>query len=205
MSNFITEALAQAGAMTAWEGVAVVLALAYLLLAMRGNIWCWPAAFFSTLIYVVLFWKVSLLMESVLNGYYLLMALYGFWQWRYGGRGEGLSYQTWSLSSHVRLIGITALVALGLGYVMDNYTHADLAYLDSATTCFAVVGTVMTARKVVENWLYWVVIDIVSIYLYMSKQMMLTSGLFVLYVGLALASYFTWRNAYRSQGEPAFA
>ncbi|SDJ66885.1 nicotinamide mononucleotide transporter [Ferrimonas sediminum] len=205
VSDALTEALAQASAMNLWEGLAVVLALAYLLFAMRGSLWCWPAAFFSTLIYTVLFWEVSLLMESVLNGYYLLMALYGFWQWRYGGRGDGLSYQTWSASTHVRLIGLTALTALGLGYVMDNYTHADLAYLDSATTCFAVVGTVMTARKVVENWLYWVVIDLVSIYLYMSKGLVLTSGLFVIYVGLALASYFSWRSAYRTQGNAVAA
>lgn len=200
LSNLFNDAFAQATAMTYWEGLAVVLALAYLLLAMRGSIWCWPAAFGSTLIYTLLFWEVSLLMESLLNGYYLLMAVYGFWVWRFGGdTGEGTRYRRLPFSQHTLIIAATAVTALGMGYVMDTYTQADMAYLDSMTTCFAVVTTVMLAYKVVENWIYWVVIDLASIYLYLNKSLILTSCLFVLYVGLAAASYFIWRRAYEHQ------
>ncbi|MCE9678927.1 nicotinamide riboside transporter PnuC [Shewanella sp. AS1] len=206
LSTF-SDALVDMGHMTAWEAIAVVLALAYLWLAMRGNIWCWPAAFLSTIIYTVLFWEVALLMESMLNVYYMAMAVYGFWLWRHGRRDkkrqgdDNLAIVSWSPSRHIWIICVTTLVSLGLGYVMDNYTQASFAYLDAATTCFAVMTTYLVAQKVVENWLYWVVIDLVSIYLYFSKGLMLTSLLFVLYVGMAVAGYLMWRQEMLGQEE----
>jgi len=195
-------ALGEMQAMTAWEAVAVLLALAYLLLAMRTSVWCWAAAFLSTAIYTVLFFKVMLLMESLLNVYYMAMAFYGYWQWSRGGQQHhGVPVCSWSLATHVRLIAITSLISLAVGYVMANYTQAAFPYLDAATSCFAVMTTYLVARKVLENWLYWVVIDLVSIYLYLSKGLMLTSLLFVLYVGLAVGGFFLWRSTMAEETE----
>ncbi|MBD1387814.1 nicotinamide mononucleotide transporter [Neiella sp. HB171785] len=196
MSDALSTALGELSVMTAWEAVAVVLAIAYLLLAMRASLWCWPAAFVSTLIYTLLFWHVALLMESVLNVFYMVMAVYGYWQWRWGGKldNEGVEVHSWTLSRHLVVILATAVASLVVGYVMATYTHAAMPYLDAATTCFAVVTTFMLAYKVLENWLYWVVIDIASIYLYMEKGLMLTSLLFVGYVVLAAVSYWLWRT-----------
>ncbi|MCM2681382.1 nicotinamide riboside transporter PnuC [Echinimonas agarilytica] len=191
----------EATAMTGWEAVAVVLAMAYLLLAMKRSLWCWPAAFVSTLIYTVLFWNVALLMESALNVFYMVMAIYGYWQWRYGdpddlsGESHGAQIHTWTIKRHFQVMIATACVAALAGYLMSKYTHADMPYLDAATTCFAVVGTFMLAYKVLETWLYWVVIDLASIVLYVNKSFMLTSALFVGYVVLAAVSYFVWRRA----------
>ncbi|MGL4446589.1 nicotinamide riboside transporter PnuC [Shewanella sp.] len=194
--NSVRAALGEVQLMTLWEAVAVVLAMAYLLLAMRASVWCWAAAFASTAIYTVLFWQVALLMESVLNVYYMAMALYGYWHWTKGGaHSQGVKVTTWPLVTHLKLIAITALVSLGIGHAMASYTQAAFPYLDSATSCFAVMTTYLVAKKVLENWLYWVVIDLVSIYLYLNKGLMLTSLLFVLYVGLAIMGYFLWRAA----------
>ncbi|MDF0533526.1 nicotinamide riboside transporter PnuC [Shewanella yunxiaonensis] len=198
--QIINQAVAEAEGMNLWEGLAVLLALAYLLLAMKANAWCWGAALASTAIYTVLFWKVSLLMESILNVYYMVMALYGYWMWRRGGdEQQELAVCTWSWPRHLLLIVCTALLSLPVGWFMANHTHASFPYLDSATTCFAVMATWLVAQKVLENWLYWVVIDSVSIYLYVSKGLMLTSLLFVLYVVLAVAGYFMWRANWREQ------
>ncbi|QSX39074.1 nicotinamide riboside transporter PnuC [Shewanella sedimentimangrovi] len=195
-------ALGEMQAMTVWEGVAVLLALAYLLLAMRASIWCWAAAFLSTAIYTVLFFKVMLLMESLLNVYYMAMAFYGYWQWSRGGeRHHGVQVCSWPLATHLRLIALTSIVSLAVGYLMANFTQASFPYLDAATTCFAVMTTYLVARKVLENWLYWVVIDLVSIYLYLSKGLMLTSLLFVLYVGLAVGGFFLWRSTMAEEAE----
>ncbi|SQH77088.1 putative Transporter [Shewanella benthica] len=200
LMSTIDGALIQATALTAWEGVAVVLAAAYLILAMKGNIWCWFAAFASTAIYTALFWKVSLLMESVLNVYYMAMAFYGFRQWSKGkGDDAGIEVISWSLRRHILLILTTASISVVVGYLMATYTQASYAYLDAATTCFAVMTTYLVAKKVLENWLYWVVIDFVSIYLYLQKGLMLTSLLFILYVAMAIAGYFLWRTAMRDQ------
>ena len=207
----IQQAFNEASLMTFWEAIAVMLALAYLILAMRTNIWCWSAAFISTAIYTVLFWNVSLLMESVLNIYYMGMAVYGYWLWlqvplsqqTQQQKNDQLNIETnqvniisWAWTSHVLLIGMTLIVSMLVGYFMANYTSAAFPYIDAATTCFAVVTTYLVAKKVLENWLYWVVIDFVSIYLYFQKGMMLTSGLFILYVVMAVGGYMMWRKKY---------
>jgi len=201
------QALGEATLMTFWEAVAVMLALAYLILAMRTNIWCWFAAFISTAIYTVLFWNVSLLMESVLNIYYMGMAVYGYWLWLdVPPEQQGVEYHhidtaqlnitSWAWSTHAVVISITLLVSVLVGYVMAQNTSAAFPYIDAATTCFAVVTTYLVAKKVLENWLYWVVIDLVSIYLYFQKGLMLTSGLFVLYVAMAVVGFIIWRKKY---------
>ncbi|MGS0689002.1 nicotinamide riboside transporter PnuC [Shewanella sp. 30m-9] len=193
--NSFTAAFSEAEALTGWEAVAVLLALAYLIFAMKGSILCWAAAFISTAIYTVLFWKVSLLMESVLNIYYMAMAVYGYWMWTRGGKKhDGVNIVSWQLSTHLKLIGLTSLIAVLIGHFMATQTQAAFPYLDAATTCFAVMTTYLVAKKVLENWIYWFVIDAVSIYLYVSKGLMLTAILFVLYLGMVVFGYYMWRN-----------
>ncbi len=183
-------------AMTLWESLAVVLALAYLLLAMKESVWCWPAAFISSGIYMVIFWSVNLYMEALLSFYYVAMAVYGYWMWTKGGnQHHGITITSWSLTTHIRIIVITAILALVLGYFMANNTNASFPYLDAATTCFAIMTTYLVAKKILENWLYWVVINSVSIYLYINKELMLTSALFVLYVILAVVGYIQWKKS----------
>ncbi len=195
-------------AMSIWEYLAVALSMAYLLLAMRENLWCWPAAFLSTFIYTVMYWNGALLMESLLHFYYMGMAVYGWWAWRYGKqRVEEQGITSYRLNTHGVLIGVTALVSIAIGYVMDNYTHADFAYLDSFTTCFAIVTTYLVAQKVLENWLYWVVIDAASLYLYVAKGYYPTAVLFVFYTVMAVAGYVRWRHQYQQKmhGSEAYA
>lgn len=201
MSDFIQQTISGFEAMSAWEYIAVGLSLIYMLLAMKQSLWCWPAAFFSTLIYTLLFFNGALLMESLLNVFYMVMALYGWHSWRQNAANPGstagdnhLPVESWSATLHHRSIVITLTVAVGLGYIMDNYTHADYAYLDTLTTCFSIVATYLLAKKVLENWLYWVVIDAVSIYLYVSKGYYPTAVLFVFYTVMALINYFQWRQ-----------
>ena len=189
---------------TAWnaqqplEVVAVVAAILYLVLAIKENIWCWLFAFVSTAIYIYLFHSVSLLSESILNIYYLLMAIYGWYQWQYGDNHHERHIISWSVKKHVTLILITACTVPLLGYVTTQY-GADKAYLDAFTTCFAVLATVMVAHKVLENWHYWLVINILSVYLFASKELYLTAAMFVLYVILTVVGYINWRKHYAEQ------
>ncbi|MBN8430735.1 nicotinamide mononucleotide transporter [Microbulbifer salipaludis] len=201
LSPEIREAIASAyAAMTLWEVAAVLLALAYLLLAMRENILCWYAAFASTAIYLFLFWDVSLLMESALQVFYLLMAIYGWWQWRHRKRdGKTLHIHRWSATTHLSAFAAIGVLTLVFGYLLDQYTSAVLPYLDSFTTWGAVVTTYMVTRKVLENWLYWIVIDGAAIYLYIDRELYLTALLFVLYVILVIIGFIQWFALYRKQ------
>ncbi|MEM1089319.1 MAG: nicotinamide riboside transporter PnuC [Pseudomonadota bacterium] len=176
------------------EAIAVVLAIAYLLLAARENSWCWVCAFISTAIYIGLFYSVALLSESLLNIFYLVMAVYGWWQWRGGGGVERREIHRWSWRRHVAVILGTALCVPLLAR-LTSAAGAEYAYLDAATTCYAVVTTFMVTRKVLENWLYWLVVDSVSIYLYLAKGLTMTAGLFALYLGICVAGFFSWRRA----------
>ena len=180
-----------------WEGVAVVLAIAYLLLAARENILCWYCALLTSAIYTALFWQVSLFMESVLNIYYMVMAVYGWQQWRYGGTNDaGARIRTLSGSNHCWIIGIVLLLSLVNGYWLSHHTSAAWPYVDAFMTWASVITTWMVARKILENWIYWMVIDSLSIPLYINRGLYLTAILFVGYVIIVVFGYLGWRRHY---------
>ena len=182
------------------ETVAVILAIAYLLLAIKENSLCWYCAFFSTAIYVWIFGDVSLYMESALNIYYMAMAVYGWYEWQRGGQDKtGLQISRWSLGNHFLAVGVILIATVTSGYLLAANTDARLPYLDSFTTWASVITTVMVARKIIENWLYWVVINMVSIFLYLDRELYQTAGLFVVYIVLAVAGYIIWIKKYREQ------
>jgi len=195
-----------AQSMSPWEAVAVVFAMAYLLLAVRENILCWFFALLSTAIYTVLFWDVSLLMESALNVYYMAMAVYGWQQWTRGGKsadGKPRSLEVQSMSSrqHVLVIVVIAVLTAASGYLLGEHSSAVWPYVDSFTTWASVITTYLVARKYLQNWLYWIVIDTVSIPLYIDRGLNLTALLFVAYVVIAVVGYFKWRDHFRNNGQ----
>lgn len=187
--------LAGARAMSPWEISAVLLAIGYLLLAVRENIWCWYCAFASTAIYTALFWNVSLLMESALNVYYMGMAIFGWSQWTHGrASGDGLAIQSLSRNQHLVIIVAIGNLSLISGYLLSQYSAAAWPYVDSFTTWASVITTYLVAKKFLENWLYWIVIDSVSIPLYLDRGLPLTALLFAAYVVIAITGYFSWKK-----------
>lgn len=187
--------------MTSWEMLAVFLSVSYLILAIKQSLWCWPAAFISTLIYSILFFDASLLMDSALNIFYLVMAIYGWYSWKYGNvknQNIDLEISTYGLTKNLQIILGLIVLSLVLGYIMANYTSADYAYLDTFTTVFAIFTTYTLTKKVLENWLYWIVIDSVSIYIYINKGFYLTAVLFALYTILAFVAYNNWKKEYEN-------
>ena len=183
-------------AISAAEAAAVGFGIAYLALAVREHIACWYAAFISTAISVYVFWDVSLFMESLLNVYYMAMAVYGWYQWR-GNRVQqaGLAVSTWPPRNHLLIIGGTLSLTMISGFMLASSTSASWPFVDSFTTWGSVLTTFMVARKILENWIYWIVIDAVSIFLYLDRGLYLYAGLFVIYVIIAIFGYFGWRRS----------
>lgn len=185
--------------MSPWEAAAVLLGIAYLLLAMRESLWCWYAAFASTAIFLLLFWQVNLLMESALQVYYLGMAVYGWWQWQRGSAGrEELAISRWGARQHLLGVGAVLAVSVLSGSLLQQYSEAALPFIDSFTTWGSVLTTWMVARKILENWLYWLVIDSASIYLYLDRELYLTALLFAAYLIIAVFGYRKWLLHYRA-------
>ena len=180
------------------EATAVVFGIAYLLLAVREHIWCWYAAAVSTVTFLYIFWEVRLLMESALQLYYLFMAGYGWYHWQRGGTGgaERLPITTWPLRRHLWMVMAILIASLLSGWLLSYYTDARLPFVDSFTTWGSIVTTWMVARKLLENWLYWLVIDSVSIWLYLDRQLYLTVGLFAVYLVIAVFGYWQWRRQF---------
>jgi nicotinamide mononucleotide transporter len=179
-----------------WEATAVVLALAYLVLAIRENIACWFAAILSTSIYIVLMYQAGLYMESVLQVFYIAMAVYGWYSWKHGeGPDRKLPISSWPLNRHAAPLVLILLLTLASGFVLSRYSSAALPYLDSFTTWGAIVTTWMVAKKILQNWHYWFIIDSVSVYLYVSRGLWLTALLFILYLALIVVGYREWRKS----------
>ena len=200
MGEWLQSASALLADMSGWEGCAVFLAIAYLLLAARENILCWYCALVSTAIYTALFWNVNLLMESVLNVYYMVMAVYGWHQWRSGGtEHHGIAIGTLQPKQHLWIIACVAGLTAISGFLLSRNTGAAWPYIDSFTTWSSVITTVMVARKILENWLYWLVIDTVSIPLYVERGLYLTAFLFMAYLVIVIVGYLTWRRHYAAQ------
>lgn len=190
--------------MSGWEIVAVVLALAYLILAVRQSSWCWHCGFASTAIYTVLFWNVQLMMESALNVYYMAMAVYGWWQWRHGGREDTeLPVRTWRWPQHCLALGAVLALTLLSGSLLTQFTLAAWPYLDSFTTWAAVITTFMVARKILENWFYWMVINSTSIFIFADRGMYLTALLLVAYLIISIFGWLNWYRDYRREPMPS--
>ncbi len=182
-------------AMWPWEAIAVVLAIIYLLLVIRQNIFCWVAAAGSTMVYLVLMFRVGLYMESALQLFYIGMAIYGWYCWRGGSAtGQVLQVENWPLAYNILPLLLIAVATGASGMALDIYTDAQLPYLDSFTTWGAILSTWMTAKKIIQNWHYWFVIDSVSIYLYASRGLWLTVMLFIFYLVLIVIGLRAWRK-----------
>jgi nicotinamide mononucleotide transporter len=202
------------------ELTAMLMALIYVVLATKGNIWCWPAAFVSTVLYTTIFYDVYLWMDSLLQIYYMIMAVYGWYCWQQSEVSGGpittaastladdkhgkthsstLKITTWSFHTHLLIIGALSLISALVGWLMASFTPAHFPYYDAATTVFAIFATYMVTKKVLENWLYWCVIDVASIYIYLEKGLTSTAVLFGLYVILATYGYYNWRKVYHGE------
>jgi nicotinamide mononucleotide transporter len=190
------------------EAIGVLFSIAYLVLAIRENIWCWPAAFISSALAVVVLFEARLYSESALNVFYAAMAVYGWYQWRYGGRGQGggtaaLPISVWPLRVHALALGGIALGGAPIGWLLHRYTAAAFPYTDSWVTVASIVTTYMVARKVLENWPYWLVIDSVSLYLYVLRGLNLYAALFALYLLLVVVGWYRWQRDWRAEREVA--
>jgi nicotinamide mononucleotide transporter len=175
------------------EPTAVILAIAYLLLAIKQNISCWFAAFFSSLLYFFVMYSAGLYMEAGLQIFYCIMAVYGWTQWRITLPGNSkFLVKTWNRDQHIKAILLIILLAIVSGWALEKFTNAALPFLDSLTTWGAIVTTYMVAKRLLENWIYWFVIDTISVFLFYSRGLILTSILFLVYLIIIYFGYKSW-------------
>ena len=172
------------------ELIAVLFSIAYVFLAAKQNIWCWAAAIISVSIYIYICFSTKLYAETSLQIFYLFMAFLGFYNWN--NTKKDVKITEWSIKKHLTIIGIGAFLTFLLGFIFSSYTDAKMPIIDSFTTIFSLFATYMVIKKILGNWLYWIVIDVVSVYLYNSRDLHLTALLFIAYTIIAIYGYNNW-------------
>jgi nicotinamide mononucleotide transporter len=186
-----------------FEIVGTLAGVAYIVLAARRNRWCWIAGAVGSGLACVVFAFRALPMQAALNAFYVIMSVYGWLRWARTSREGELPVEVWPLRWH---LGVSvALIALTFtsASLLAGETHAAWPLLDSLTTWFSLLATWLTARAKLENWLYWIVIDAILVYLYFMQAMPLFALLYALYVVIAAAGFITWRRRFKAGAVPA--
>ena len=177
------------------EITAVVFAIIYLLLAVKQDVRCWYAAIFSSFLYFFIMMSANLYMEAYLQIFYIIMAIYGWFQWNKISENKSkFIVRTWSIKQHLIVISSVISLAYISGSLLNIYTEAALPFIDALTTWGAIIATYMVAKKLLENWIYWFVIDSISVLLFMSRGLYLTSVLFFVYLIIIYFGYKSWTN-----------
>jgi nicotinamide mononucleotide transporter len=175
-----------------WEALAVALAIAYLVLVIRESIGCWAAGIASSAIYLVLLADAALYQESALQLFYIGVAIYGWRRW--GGPATARRIHRWGLAQHA--VGLAAVggATLASGALLARYTDVALPYVDALISWGSILATWMVARKLIENWWYWMVIDALSVFVYLQRGLWLTAALYAGYLVLIVVGLRTWHR-----------
>ncbi len=183
------------------EWFAFITSLLYTWLAAKENIWCWLFGGIGAAATLILCLQALLYSEVILQVYYIAMAIYGWVHWSKLGSSSTKPVLKMDKRLHLKilLLGVIGLFALGAFWKIWG---AALPYLDASTTSFSILATWLIARKYLENWIYFIVIDAVSIFLYASREMYLLAFLFVIYTILATYGYFKWKRIWQKQRQP---
>ena len=171
------------------ESLAVLFSLLYVILAAKENIWCWGAALISVSLYIYICYTAKLYPETGLQIFYLIMAIIGYFTWNKKSKEK---IKEWSEFKHLIIIILGALFSFIMGFYFFTYTESAMPIIDSITTTFSIIATYMVVKKVLGNWLYWIVIDLLSVYMYFHRDLHLTSLLFVAYATIAVFGYMSW-------------
>ena len=171
--------MAAMATLPAIEWVAAALALVYLLLAIRQSPWCWVFAIVSALLYLVVFGRAGLYMQAALQVFYVGMAVYGWRNWRGIAGSAPVAITRWPRHQHLVALVAVAIAAGINGALVARQAGGDwVPFVDAAIAWGSVLATWMVARKVIENWLYWIVLDAAMAALAALQGLVVTAALF---------------------------
>lgn len=199
MSDFVDllEALAETLRAMEWlefTGLASGLLCVWLLI--RQNVWTFPIGLVYSFVSVAVFIEARLYADVLLSGYYVLMNAYGWYYWLYGGHrtSNDVLLVTRTPRQSAWMLAVLTVLAIGaMGWVFDTQTDADFPYWDSATTCMSFAAMWMTARKYIENWIIWLVVDVIATAIYYVKGIHFYAILYGVYLGMAILGWRAWQ------------
>lgn len=182
------------------EATGVVTGILCVYLAAKNVIWNWPFAIISVAIYIIIFFEAKLYADMGLQFYFLAMNSYGwyFWSRKPKSTKKVPVIRITQKEILLSIIGIILFTAI-LGFLLKKGTDAAFPFIDSFCTACSLVAQVFLARKILENWLIWVFVDVIYVIVYTAKHLHLTAGVYALYFVIAALGYRDWRRDYRLQ------
>jgi len=201
LNYFVTETLITALKQITWVEILVfIFSIIYVWLAAYQNNWCWLAAIISVLLYTYVCFTAKLYSEMGLQVFYFIMSFYGWWQWsKHTTQNQKLNISVLKTKKHLILTALGLLLTILLNFIMKTFTDAALTLPDAFVTAFSLIATFMVAKKILENWVWWIVIDSLAIYVHVNRSLYLLAFLYFIYVIIAVIGFINWKKEYSQQ------
>ncbi len=181
------------------EVIGVVSGVLYVVLAARLSSLCWPVSFINLTVYFYVFWTAGLYADSLLQLFYFVLTIYGWWSWtRRQPVSQGpLRVQRLRIQGGVGVLACVVASTLLLAWLLKAFTPSEVPFLDAHTTAVSLVAQALATRKILENWLLWIWANVFYCALYLYKGLYLTCGLYGFFLVLAFYGFFEWKRVWR--------
>ncbi len=181
------------------EILGTISGLLYLVFSIKGNILLWPFGIVTSALYIYVFFVSRLYADMSINIYYVLISIYGWYHWLHPDKGSASGNEKLRITRITRRIAliltiITAALFVLIAFILIRYTDSDIPLWDAFTTALSITATWMLARKILEHWILWIVVDSVSAGLYVYKELYPTLILFLVYTTLAVVGFYQWKK-----------
>ena len=186
----------------ALEIIGTLVGLVYLWLEYKASIWLWIASIIMPAIYIFVYYEAGLYADFGINIYYLGAAVYGWFVWKYGHKSQEekeLPITCMPKRSWLKSLVVFVVAQFVIAWMLINYTDSNVPWWDAFTTALSIIGMWMLARKYLEQWWVWFVVDVVCVGLYVYKELYFTEGLYVLYAIIAVFGWWNWKKLMKTQ------
>jgi nicotinamide mononucleotide transporter len=178
------------------EIVAAVFGVVSVFLSVKQNIWSWPTAIVNVGLYIIVFFEAKLYADTGLQVVYVVLNAYGWYHWLYGGKNRTELPVSKTSARVGALLGMLVLAGTAvIGTFLSRQTDAALPYVDAFTTSTSLVAQWMMTRKLLENWIIWVAVDVIYIGMYIYKSLYVTAVLYLIFLILSALGYVQWRRS----------
>ena len=186
------------------EMIAAISGFICVFLIIQRNIWCWFFGLIQVSLYSYIFFSIRLYSDAALHIVYIVLQFYGWWGWRKNFTQDSSQYSELKIEKSTRFfvlawVTVALFTSAALGGFMEKNTDASFAYLDAFTTCTSLVAQFLLTRRYLFNWLFWILVDIVAIYVYFQKGLYPTSILYCTFLSMCVWGQFSWWRQYKTQ------
>lgn len=178
------------------EIIAVASSVVYVVLAAYQNSWCWLFSLISVSLYLFIYLEIKLYGEASLQVFYIGSTVFGWLSWKnyLTSEKEDLKVATWGISLNLLLILVTVLFGFVIGWLMEKYFDSSLPYIDAMIFSSSIMATILQTRKLIENWIWFIIIDFVSIFLHINRELHLSAFLYLLFTFMAIFALYKWKK-----------